>query len=177
MAFLALCKAFREDPVDAALRARLDALAVSSDHEEELAAILEDEIDRLPPMETAQVALRLGQLNEEKLGEPARAATFLRRAMALDSELSREVLPALERLYQKLEAWPELADVLSSRAASTPPAERVQTPPPPRPALRGPAGLARPRRRGVRGGGGHRSPARPVAPSAGDALRAGRTQG
>jgi len=126
MAFLALCKAFREDPADAALRARLDALAVQSGHEEELAAILEDEIERLPPPEIAQVALRLGDLYEEKLGEPGKAAGFLRRAMALDSEAAPLALPALERLYQKLEAWPELADVLASRAANAPPPERVQ---------------------------------------------------
>ena len=126
MAFLALCKAFREDPADAAVRARLEALALSSDHEEELAAVLEDEIDRLSPAEAAQVALRLGQLYEEKLGDPGRAALFLRRALALDTGTGPEVLPALERLYQKLEAWPELADVLSTRAATASPPERVQ---------------------------------------------------
>ena len=126
LAFLALCKAFREDPGDAGVRARLDALAVSSGHEEELAAILEDEIERLPPADIAQVGLRLGQLYEEKLSEPARAASFLRRALALDPAAAGAALPALERLYQKLEAWPELADVLSARAAQASPPDRVQ---------------------------------------------------
>ena len=79
LAFLALCKAFREDPADAALRARMEALAERSGHEEELAAIYEDELDRLPPHETAQVALRLGALYEEKLAEPQRAASFLEK--------------------------------------------------------------------------------------------------
>ena len=126
LAFLALCKAFREDPADGAVRARLDALAVSSGHEEELAAIFEDEIDRLPPRDTAEVGLRLGQLYEEKLGEPARAATYLRRAQALDPEAAAVALPALERIYQKLEAWPELAEVLSTRATGASPPDRVQ---------------------------------------------------
>ncbi|MGC3998107.1 MAG: gliding motility protein [Anaeromyxobacter sp.] len=125
LAFLALCKAFREDPVDAGVRARLDQLAVQSGHEEELAAILEDEIDRLPPADTAQVALRLGGLLEEKTGEPARAASFLRRALALDPGTAPAALPALERLYGKLESWPELADVLSARASAAQGADKV----------------------------------------------------
>jgi tetratricopeptide (TPR) repeat protein len=126
LAFLALCKAFREDPVDRALRARMEALAEASGHEEELAAIFEDEIDRLPPAETAEVALRLGALYEQKLGEPGRAAGFLRRAAALDPAAAPAALAALEPLYARLEAWPELADVLAARAASVQGAERVQ---------------------------------------------------
>ncbi|MFY3742428.1 tetratricopeptide repeat protein [Anaeromyxobacter sp. Red801] len=126
LAFLALCKAFREDPADAALRARMEALAGRSGHEEELAAIYEDELDRLAPADTAQVALRLGALYEEHLAEPARAAQFLRRAAALDPAAAPAALPALERIYRKLESWPDLADALSSLASSAQGAERVQ---------------------------------------------------
>ncbi len=126
LAFLALCKAFREDPADPALRQRMETLAEQSGHEEELAAIYEDEIDRLPPAETADVALRLGALYEHKLGDPSRAATFLRRAVALDPGAAEEALPALERLYGRLESWPELADVLAHRAGQVAGAEKVQ---------------------------------------------------
>jgi golgin subfamily B member 1 len=126
LAFLALCKAFREEPADRQLRARMEALAEASGHEEELAAIYEDEIDRLPPAETAEVALRLGALYEHKLGEPARAATYLRRAVALDPAAASTALPALERLYARIEAFPELADVLAHRAATAQGAEKVQ---------------------------------------------------
>ena len=84
LAFLALCKAFREDPADPAVRARMEDVAARSGHEEELAAIYEDEVDRLPPADAARVGLKLGEVYEEKLGEPARAAGFLRRALALD---------------------------------------------------------------------------------------------
>lgn len=126
LAFLALCKAFREDPADRPLRARMEALAESSGHEEELAAIFEDELDRLPPAETAEVALRLGALYEHKLGEPARAAGFLRKALALDPAAAPLALPALERLHGRLEAFPELADVLAQRGAATQGAEKVQ---------------------------------------------------
>jgi tetratricopeptide (TPR) repeat protein len=126
LAFLALCKAFREDPTDRALRARMEALAEKSGHEEELAAIFEDELERLPPADTAEVAQRLGALYEEKLGDPTRAATFLRRAVALDPGAAATALPALERLYARLEAWPELADVLGQRAGAAAGAEKVQ---------------------------------------------------
>jgi golgin subfamily B member 1 len=126
LAFLALCKAFREDPADPEVRARMEALAAKSGLEEELAAIYEDEIDRLPPAETAEVALRLGALNESHLADPARAASFLRRAMALSPEAAATALPSLERLYQKLESWPELADVLQARAATAAAADKVQ---------------------------------------------------
>ncbi|HEY6002471.1 MAG TPA: hypothetical protein VIV57_06315, partial [Anaeromyxobacter sp.] len=126
LAFLALCKAFREEPADPALRARMEALAEASGHEEELAAIYEDEIDRLPPPETAEVALRLGALYEHKLGEPGRAASFLRRAVAIEPAAAAPALAALERLYGRLEEFPELADVLEQRAAAAQGAERVQ---------------------------------------------------
>ncbi|WP_242361931.1 tetratricopeptide repeat protein [Anaeromyxobacter sp. SG17] len=127
LAFLALCKAFREDPADGALRARMDALAETSGHDEELAAIYEDELDRLPPVETAQVALRLGALYEEKLAEPSRAAGFYRKAVALDESSAAQALPALERLFQRLEQWEDLADVLAQRAHVAQGADRVQT--------------------------------------------------
>ncbi|HET7826919.1 MAG TPA: tetratricopeptide repeat protein [Anaeromyxobacter sp.] len=126
LAFLALCKAFREEPADPELRARMETLAEASGHEEELAAIYEDEIDRLPPADTAEVALRLGALYEHKLGDPARAATFLRRALAVDPAAAGPALPALERLYGRLESFPELADVLARRAATAVGAEKVQ---------------------------------------------------
>jgi tetratricopeptide (TPR) repeat protein len=126
LAFLALCKAFREEPADRPLRQRMEALAEASGHEEELAAIYEDELDRLPPAETAEVALRLGALYEHRLGEPARAAGFLRKALALDPGAAAQALPALERLHGRLEAWPELADVLAARAGAAQAGERVQ---------------------------------------------------
>ncbi|HUL60985.1 MAG TPA: tetratricopeptide repeat protein [Anaeromyxobacteraceae bacterium] len=125
LAFLALCKAFREDPADAAVRERLEALAVSSGHLEELGAIYEDEIERLPPADTAVVAMKLGALYEGELADPAKAAGFLRRALALDPGVAGEALAALERVDQRIEAWPELADVLQARADASSGADKV----------------------------------------------------
>jgi tetratricopeptide (TPR) repeat protein len=125
MAFLALCKAFRQDPADAVVRERMEKLAAATSHVEELAAIYEDELERLPPAELSKVALRLGQLHEEQLAEPERAAAFFRRALALDPEVAKVALPALDRVYQRIEGWTELADVLQSRADLSAGAERV----------------------------------------------------
>jgi len=126
MAFLALCKAFREDPADAKVRARLERSAEASGHEEELCAIYQDEVDRLAPADAAAVSLVIGRLLDEKLSDPSGAAPYLRRAQALDPEAAPVALPALERIYTKLESWPELADVLESRAAAAKaPAEKV----------------------------------------------------
>jgi tetratricopeptide (TPR) repeat protein len=125
LAFLAACKAFRDDPADPAVRAELERLAEASEHHEELAAIYEDEMERLPPAGAAAVCLRLGELYEEKLGGPSEAAGFFRRALALDPGTSAATLPALERLYARLEKWGELADVLEARAQAAAGAERV----------------------------------------------------
>ncbi len=125
MAFLAVCKAFRQDPADAVVRERMERLAAATEQHEELAGIYEDELERLAPADLSKVALRLGQLYEEKLAEPDRAAGFFRRALALDPEVVGLALPALDRLYQRTEAWNELADVLQSRADLAAGAERV----------------------------------------------------
>jgi tetratricopeptide (TPR) repeat protein len=125
LAFLAVCKAFRDDPADLAVRAEMERLAEASEHHEELAAIYEDELERLPPAGTAALCLRLGQLYEEKLGGPSEAAGFFRRALALDPGTAPATLPALERLYARLEKWGDLADVLGARAQASSGAERV----------------------------------------------------
>jgi tetratricopeptide (TPR) repeat protein len=125
MAFLALCKAFRQDPADAVVRERLDKLAVATDHLEELAGTLEDELERMGPADVATVSMRLGQLYEEKLAEPQHAAEFFRRALALAPDVAPTALPALDRLYVRTEAWTELGDVLQSRADLASGAEQV----------------------------------------------------
>ncbi|MGB8931819.1 MAG: tetratricopeptide repeat protein [Anaeromyxobacteraceae bacterium] len=125
MAFLAVCKAFRQDPGDAVVRERMERLSAATEHDEELAAIYEDELERLAPADLSKVALRLGQLYEEKLAEPEQAAMFFRRALALDPEVVGVALPALDRIYQRTEAWTELADVLQSRADLAAGASRV----------------------------------------------------
>lgn len=126
LAFVALSRAFRDDPGDDALRARLEQLSTSTGQFEELAALYEDEIDQLQPVPQASAALVLGRLYEERLDGPPQAVTWYQRARALDEAAAPASLAALERLHQRLEAWPELAEVLQARAVGAVGAERVQ---------------------------------------------------
>jgi len=115
-ALLALSRAFREDPSDASLRAELDRLADATGHQEELAALYQGELERLGPG-GGPLSLRLGALHEGPLGRPAEAPPFYERARRLDPGVAPQALVALERLYRKLEKWPELAEVLTALAA------------------------------------------------------------
>ena len=114
-ALLALSRAFREDPADGALRAGLDRLADGTGQHEELAALYQGELERLGPA-GGPLALRLGALHEGPLGRPEEAPPFYERARKLDPGAAPQALAALERLYRKLERWPELAEVLSALA-------------------------------------------------------------
>jgi golgin subfamily B member 1 len=125
LAFLATCKAFREDPGDRAVRERLEALAGKSEHHEELAAIYEDELDRLPPGDLGEVALTLGHLYEDRLGGPAEAVDFYRRALAIDPAAGPAALAALERIHQRTESWDALAEVLQAQADAATGPDRV----------------------------------------------------
>ncbi len=126
LAFVALSRAFRDDPVDETLRARIEQLAVATGQFEELAALYEDEIERLQPAPRAAVALVLGRLYEEKLDGLPQAAGWFQQARALDPARAPAALQALERLHQRLEAWPALAEVLQAMALAAVGAERVQ---------------------------------------------------
>ncbi len=125
LAFLSLCRAFRDDPSDARLRVDLERLADATEHHEELAAIYEDELDRIGPA-GAPVCLKLGQIHEEKLGGPEEALRFIERARSLDPSVAPQALPMLDRLYRKLERWPQLADVIVGEVGlETRPEERA----------------------------------------------------
>jgi tetratricopeptide (TPR) repeat protein len=116
LAFLALCRAFRDDPGDPALRRDLARLAAASGHEEELAGLYEEEFERLPSGGDVEVSLALGALFEGKLSDPPRAIHWLERARQLDAARTESALPALERLYRATSRWPELAEVLEALA-------------------------------------------------------------
>jgi tetratricopeptide (TPR) repeat protein len=125
MAFLALCRAFREDPADAGVRAALERLTEATEHHEELAALYDEQLPRLGSA-GAPVALRLGELEEEKLSDPERAAARYEMARKLDPAAAGEALPALDRVYRKLERWNDLAEVLAAEAGrETRPEERL----------------------------------------------------
>ncbi len=127
LAYLAFYRAFREDPNDEALRKRLEATADVAHTWDELAHTLEEELPRIvEPADAAQVCLKLGMLQEQKLGEHERAVEFYEKARAFDPAVNDKALPALDRLYGHLNKPAEQAGVLELlAAAATEPADRV----------------------------------------------------
>jgi tetratricopeptide (TPR) repeat protein len=86
----------------------------------ELAELRRVEIDGLPETagpperkETARAAMALGQLLEERIGDPEEAIRAYRRAWELDPTDFRP-LRALARLYEERQRWPELVAVLEA---------------------------------------------------------------
>ncbi|MHB8874318.1 MAG: tetratricopeptide repeat protein, partial [Myxococcaceae bacterium] len=120
LAYLALWRAFKEDPNDAALRARLESAADAAKTYDELAAAYEEELPRVAEAtDAAAVCLRLGWLLDQKLSEADRAVEFYEKARQLDPAAAEKALPALDRLYNQLDKPPELAVVLEALSAAT----------------------------------------------------------
>ncbi len=125
LAFVALCRAFRDDPADPALRGELERLAAANERAEELAAIYEEEFDRLAPPAAAEVSLTLGALHEEKLGSQEAAIGWLERARRLDPAGAPRALAGLDRLYRATARHADLADVLEAEAGLSAADERT----------------------------------------------------
>jgi tetratricopeptide (TPR) repeat protein len=127
LAFLALFRAFKEDPNDAGLRHRLESATDASNTYDELVSAYEESLPRVAEAaDAADVCLKLGQMLETRLREPDRAITYYERARSLHPSVQEKALIALDRLYVDLEAWQELAGVLEALAAgATEPADKV----------------------------------------------------
>ena len=103
----------------------LERVYSATGRDEALATLL---AERLPHLAEAggPVALRVGSLLEGPLGRPEEAPHFYEQARRIDPGLAPRALPALERLYRKLERWDELAATLGELAETeTRPEERI----------------------------------------------------
>ncbi|XXF80470.1 tetratricopeptide repeat protein [Myxococcaceae bacterium GXIMD 01537] len=127
LAFLALFRAFKEDPNDAQLRRSLESATDACSAYDELAVAYEDALPRVAEAaDAAEMCLKLGQMLELRLREPDRAVSYYERARGLHASVQERALVALDRLYVELEAWPELAGILEALAAgATVPADKV----------------------------------------------------
>ncbi len=120
LAYLALCRAFKEDPNDAKLRQALEGAADAAKTWDELATTYEEELPRIADnADAAQVCLKLGQLFEQRMQEPEKAAAYYEKARELEPAIAPRALPALDRLYGQLEQPIKQADVLDLLAAQT----------------------------------------------------------
>lgn len=86
LAFLALHRAFREDPADRAVWAEIAAMAKAADCVDEWIASAEEELDRFANASiAAELALHLAELSERE-GDVAAAESLRDRALAYDAE-------------------------------------------------------------------------------------------
>ncbi|MCE9668260.1 tetratricopeptide repeat protein [Myxococcus stipitatus] len=127
LAFLALFRAFKEDPNDGEVRRRLENATDASGSYDELVVAYEEALPRVAEAaDAAQVCLKLGQMLETKLRDADRAVSYYERARTLHAAVQDSALVALDRLYLELQAWPELAAILEALVSTaTEDAERI----------------------------------------------------
>lgn len=124
LAFLALCKAFRDDPADVGLLGALERTSAAAESDEELAALWEGELEAIAdPSAAARVAHRLALLLEGRLDREDEALTFHERAIELDPVEGAASLPAVEKALRVGAEWDALVRVLR-RVADPMPAGR-----------------------------------------------------
>lgn len=91
----------------------LEAIAMQQQDFTALECVLTRRIDALDgDVERQAVLLRLGALYEDLIGDDEKAADAFARAAELAAEPDRVVLSGLHRTYDRLERFPELADVI-----------------------------------------------------------------
>lgn len=115
-AIAAYRRATEEDPQDTISLESLDRLLGESEQHAGLADVLERRLEVETDTDTqVDVGMRLAELCENTLAQPDRAVAALVRVRGVVPEHTG-ALEALSRLYEKLENWPDLLDVLRSRA-------------------------------------------------------------
>ena len=119
LAYLALHRAFKEDPNDPELRRRMEAAANAAGLFEELVSAYEEELPRIAEgTDAADVCIKVAQTLDLKLKEGERAASFYEKARELKPEVAPKVLPALDRIYGQLQQYQDQARVLELLAAA-----------------------------------------------------------
>ena len=123
-AFAIWARALREEPSDDEARAALERIAEAEGIPGELAQVYEELLAASPPPETARrLALRLGELFEERVGDEERAIAAYSQALeaavpAGDDDGERAALRALDRLLSRAGRPRDLAEVLEKQAAA-----------------------------------------------------------
>lgn len=116
MAFLAACRAYRENHNDDEVSAWMDRLAVETDSVEELIAVFEDALPHLSDEHRIiAVHLRMAELAWKELGETDDAETHLRRVLEYDAE-NTGALDQLTALYESMERWWDAVSILERKA-------------------------------------------------------------
>lgn len=114
-AFDAMAKALAEDMSDENVSEELERLAAATDGYGRLADELSARADHaLDPMVARSLFVRLARIAEERLSDDARAVMAYQRALEQTGD-EEDLLAALDRLHEKNESWPELAEIIERR--------------------------------------------------------------
>jgi tetratricopeptide (TPR) repeat protein len=115
LAFLAACRAYRENMEDESLRLKLEGLAEQTDSVEEMALVYEEILDGKVACTPAGLALvrRLAKIKEFHLEEPDEAISLWQQVLWAEPD-DEEALSSLERLLRAQGDFTELVRVLES---------------------------------------------------------------
>lgn len=116
LAFLAACRAFREDVLDRECGQWMERLAVDTDSIEELLDVYEDEVQRVSDeVRAIEIHLRMADLAANRLSDGDGAEEHLNRVFEYDA-VNKEALEQLFRLYEQGERWEDVVSVLDRKA-------------------------------------------------------------
>ncbi|MFH1808455.1 MAG: tetratricopeptide repeat protein [Pseudomonadota bacterium] len=116
LAFLAACRAFREDVLDRGCGDWMERLAVDTDSIEELLDVYDDEVQRVGDEQRAiEIHLRMADLAANRLSDVDAAESHLNRVFEYDAG-NRDALEQLFALYEKQDRWEEAIAVLERKA-------------------------------------------------------------
>ncbi len=119
MAFVYLCRAFREAPTDREVISELERLAEESDAWEELVGVYEDEVEGIADLQLAlRMYLKIANIYDEALQDTEEAILNYTNALRLD-EHNSAALGALDRLYRQQKNWEELVEILRRKVYIT----------------------------------------------------------
>lgn len=115
LAFLAACRAFRENMEDESLRLKLESLAEQTDSVEEMAMVYEEILDGKVACTPAGLALvrRLAKIKEFHLDEADEAISLWQQVLWAEPD-DQEAVSSLDRLLRAQGDFAELARVLES---------------------------------------------------------------
>ena len=119
-AFESYARAFREDPGHPESRAELERLSAAVGASDALASVYEQVVLSLDdPQLAIELLLRAAEIREEDLGQFDRAIEHYQKVLEIDEEHHHSA-DALERLFQQVERYEDLAEIYRRKARMMP---------------------------------------------------------
>lgn len=116
LAFLAACRAFRENYDDPSLATWMDRLALATDSADELVTIYDDALAQITDeRRIVDLHLRMAELAWKHLASPADAELHFKRALEYDAT-SQGALDGMVALFESQERWRDVVTMFERRA-------------------------------------------------------------